>query len=213
MSVVFYVGIVRGKTVVAALGDAPCEDRDIIRIMPQPPARSEQKIFSNSLFTFLTTPELTYVAASPVQADRSKPIEFLATLSRQWAPSHASQSATAAPHALDGVLQSQFARQFAAVNQENRTAALAREMDETHQILTESVSKAFGRGEELQNISTKSENLKSISEEFRRQSTNLKWKMRCQYIKSWVLWILAILVVLFLLLSWVCGGYRLPRCL
>jgi hypothetical protein len=53
----------------------------------------------------------------------------------------------------------------------------------------------------------------STSEEFRAQATNLRWKMRCEYFKSWIWHILAILALIYILVAWVCGGIRLKRCL
>lgn len=214
MSVVSYAGVVRGKTIIAALGDtAATAEKDIFKVLPPPTVKTEQKIFSNTLFTFVTTPSLTFVAASPIQVDRRKPIEFLTAISRHWTATYGAVSASAGAHALDGPFQKTFAKDFEDVNQENRTAALTRELNETQKILTESVTKAFDRGADLQNIAAKSENMKNISEEFRRQSTNLRWKMQCQFYKSWITWILAIALIFYLLLTWVCGGYSLPRCL
>jgi hypothetical protein len=53
----------------------------------------------------------------------------------------------------------------------------------------------------------------STSEAFRAQATNLKWKMRCEYIKSGIWRTLAIIALIYLLIAWVCGGLKLKRCL
>jgi vesicle-associated membrane protein 7 len=74
------------------------------------------------------------------------------------------------------------------------------------------MAKAFDRGSDLQAISSKSEDLLSTSEEFRAQATNLKWKMRCQYIKSWICWIVIILLIVYFLATRFCGGWMLGAC-
>jgi vesicle-associated membrane protein 7 len=93
-----------------------------------------------------------------------------------------------------------------------KTSELAGQLDEVQQILTESTTKAFDRGAELESISSKTEELLSTSEEFRTLSTNLKWKMRCAWLKSWAGRILLVIVIIYLLLSWLCGGFKLQRC-
>jgi exonuclease I len=58
------------------------------------------------------------------------------------------------------------------------TAELARQLDETQQILTDSVAKVLDRSTELDSISSKSKDLLSKSGKFRAETTNLKWMMQ-----------------------------------
>lgn len=214
MSVVSYCAILRGKTVIAAIGDQTAAvGKDIIKLLPPASSRVEQKIAAGRLYTFFTTPLLTFVAISPQSADKQKPITFLDTIARRWAATYGNVSASATEHSLDAIFAKNFQAALDECNKGNRTADLNRQLDETQQILTESMTKVVGRGEHLSVISSKSEDLRNSSEEFRQQATNLKWKMRCEYIKSWVMWILLIVFILYFLLTFICGGWKLGRCI
>lgn len=213
MSVVSYCAILRGKTVIAAMGDQSASaGKDLVKLLPPASSRIEQKITTGRLYTFFTTPLLTFVAISPQSVDKQKPIAFLDTIARRWSATYGNVSASATEHSLDSVFAKNFQAALDECNKENKAADLNRRLDETQQILTESMTKVVDRGAHLDAIASKSEELRNTSEEFRTQATNLKWKMRCQYIKSWAMWILMIILILYFILSWFCGGWKLGRC-
>ena len=214
MSVVSYAAIIRGGTVIAAMGDSSVtSEHDILKIVLPSGSRTEQRISSGLLYTFVATPGLTYVAVSGVSVDKQKPIAFLNLISRRWAAKFGHVSASASAHALDSVFAKNFGKELDDVNRDNRTADIAREINETHKILTESVTKALDRGADLESLSTKSENLMDTSSEFRLEATNLKRKMRCQYIKSWAFQIVLAVIVIYIILTCICGGFRLSYCI
>jgi vesicle-associated membrane protein 7 len=212
-AVIEYAAVLRGQLVIASIGDLfGLSEREVIRLLPSSGSRAEQKISSGKLFSFTSTPGLSYVALSPQSVDKQRPLAFLDTLSRRWAATFAAQSATAPEHSLDHVLAANFSPLFNEYGKVNKTAELAADLDQTQAILTNAMSKGLDRSAELESISSKSETLLSTSEEFRAQATNLKWKMRCQYIKSWLVWILVIVLIIYFLLSRFCGGWRLTKC-
>jgi vesicle-associated membrane protein 7 len=214
MRVIDYSAVVRGHTIIASIGDLTgLSEREILRLLPPNSSRTEQKITSGKLFSFLITPGLTFVCVSPQSVDKQRPLTFLDILSRRWAAAYGSVSASAADHALDQVYNTSFGPLFEDYGRASKTAEIARDLAETQDILTESMSKALDRGAELESMSSKSESLLTTSEDFRAQATGLKWKMRCEYVKSWVFWILVVVVAVYLGLAWWCDGLMLGGCL
>jgi vesicle-associated membrane protein 7 len=213
MAMSAYCAIIRGHVLVASYGDpAAISERDIVKLLPASSSKTEQKISSGKLFTFITTPGLTFVSVSQASVDKQRPIAFLDTLSRRWAAQFGPVSASASSHALDGIFLKNFGSLFDEFSNPTKTARLSRELEETQEILRTSVTKAFDRGSDLQTISNKSEDLLGASEEFRAQATNLKWKMRCQYIKSWICWIIIIILIIYFITTRFCGGWTLSGC-
>lgn len=210
---VSYVAVIRGRIIIAAYGDTSVSERDVLKLLPPATSRIEQKITSGSLFTFITTPALTFMSVSRQSIEKQKPISFLDTLSRRWTATYGPVSASASAHALDSVFQKQFSQLFDDVNKANKTSEIARQLDETQQILTDSMTRALARGAELESVSEKTEVLLSSSEEFRSQASNLKWRMKCQQIRSLSTWIIAGTIILYIILSWMCGGWKLAKCL
>jgi vesicle-associated membrane protein 7 len=214
MGLLDYSAVIRGNVVIASFGELlGFSERELLRLVPEQSSQIDQKITSGRLVSFITTPGLVFVAVSQQPVDKQRPLTFLETLSRRWAAAYGPVSASAADHALDQVLASNFAALFNDYSTPTKTAELARQLDETQQILTESMTKALDRGAELDSLSSKSEDLLLTSWEFRAEATNLKWTMRCAWIQSWAARILIVLVFVYFLLSWLCGGFKLQRCL
>jgi hypothetical protein len=105
-----------------------------------------------------------------------------------------------------------FSALFNEYSRPNKTAELNSDLEQTQQILTDAMAKGLDRSAELEAISSKGQALLTTSEEFRARATELKWKLRCQYIRSWLVWIAVILAVIYFVLSRFCGGWRLKGC-
>jgi vesicle-associated membrane protein 7 len=208
-----YCAIFRGSVVIASYGDnSSVSERDIVKLLPPSTSRTQQKIASGKLFTFVTTPGLTFACISQASVDKQRPIVFLDTLSRRWAAQFGPVSASSTPHGLDGIFNKHFAALFNEFSNTSKTSRLSMELEETQDILKQSMTKALDRGSELDTISAKSEDLLVTSEEFRAQATNLKWRMRCQYIRSWITWILIVVLIAYFIASRFCGGFTLKTC-
>lgn len=214
MTLLYYVGVIKGNIIIASYGDSTsASEKDIIKLLPSSQTQ-EQKITSGKLYSYISTPVLTFFSVSPSSVDKQRVLIFLDTLSRRWVGSFGPVSANATLHSLDTLLLDNFASLFNDFNKpQSKTDEIHRQLNETEQILAESVSKAIDRGEELDSISTKSEQLLSTSEEFRTAATNLKWKMKCSYIKSWVFWIIICILIFYVIVSWFCGGFFLKKCI
>jgi hypothetical protein len=212
MSSIEYVAVLRGRTVIAAHGDAAVtSERELVKLLPSS-GNIEQRISNAKLFTFVPSPALTFVCVSPQSVDKQRPLGFLTVLSRRWMGTYGPVSASATAHALDAIFDKDFSGLFNDYNQAKH-GDIARELDETQKILTDSVSRAYDRGSELDNLASKSEGLVSTSEEFRKSATNLKRRMRCQHIRYWLIWIIVILAIIYLILVRWCDGWRLDSCL
>ena len=211
MSELIFCCVLRGKTIIASLGHVP--DKDVTKLLPQD-QKTDQKIASGRLFSFIGTPGLVYCCVGPQNADKQRQLLFLETLSRRWAATYGQISSNAESHALDNVLAQQFGQLFDEFAKPiSKTADVHRRLDETEAILNESVSKALGRGGDLQAINAKSEDMMATSEEFRKQAANVKRRMRCSYYKSWIMWVFVAILVIYYVLTFVCGGYKLSKCL
>lgn len=213
MTELLYCAVIRNRIIIAAYGDRnSVSENDIIKLLPNS-NKTEQKITGGNVFSFLSTPGLTFASVGPQNSDKQRQLVFLDTLSRRWATSYGQISNNATMHSLDQVLANNFSQLFNEFSQPpNKTAEINRRLDETQQILSQSVSKALIRGGELSSLSAKSEEMMATSEEFRTQSANLHWKMRCSYIKSWALYIFLGILLFYFVLSRFCGGYKLSKC-
>ena len=85
MSIV-YSAVVQQKNVIASYAPAVVDfERDIVRLLPPQTSRIEQIISSNNVFSFLTTPLLTFACVSKLSTDRRLPLNYLDAISKKWA--------------------------------------------------------------------------------------------------------------------------------
>jgi hypothetical protein len=111
MHALTYSAIVRGRTVVASIGDATdLSDDFLVRLLP---TRTEQQIVGDRVFSSLARPPLTFVCVSPLSADRRRPLAFLETLCARWTAAYGAASLDAGRHALDIAFVSHFSTLFA----------------------------------------------------------------------------------------------------
>jgi hypothetical protein len=205
-----FVAVARNSAILATHGTAGLE-RDVQALLEQTFVINEQRRTNCHIFTFYKGRALNFVCSSPPEVDKQVPLRFLAALAGRWAPAFPDLPPAAAAHSMTRKAESLIA---AAVEEVARspTDRLRQELDETDRVLKTSLQKAFGRGEDLQILTGNSERIMASSEDFRNQAKNLKNKMFCQYLKSWAFRIIAIALIVYFLLKFICGGWTLKRC-
>ena len=210
---ILYTAVVRGKVVIASYGEQNRE-KDVLRLLPPSSPKLEQKIFGNLIYTFASTPSLVFVCASPQSSNKQVPMNYVDTLSRRWAATLGSQSQNSPPHGLDQAFVENFGSLINEYNKpSDKVSEINAQINETKNLMDGIISKATDRGAELESLDMKSNQLLDTSEEFRTQATNLAWRMRCQWLKTWAIWIVIFLVIIFFILKFICGGWDLrPRC-
>jgi vesicle-associated membrane protein 7 len=213
MSALEYSAVIRGTTIIASNGEVSgFTEPDLIRLVPARSQRVDQKITAGKLFSFSTISGLVFAAVSPQEADKQRSLAFLEILSRRWVATMGPASTSATDHSLNGTFRKDFGPLFDEYAKTTKTAELARELDATQGVLTESVTKALDRGAELESISSKSEMALATSGEFRAQATSLKWKTYYEWVKLWGGTVVAVVAIIYILLTWVCDGFYLEGC-
>lgn len=207
-----YAAVIRGNVIIASYSDPAINlDKDVLKLMSLNSSKIDQKISGQNVYSYLTGPVLTFACVSSISVDKKIPLTFLDTLSRRWSSALGADSNSASSHQLDDAFRQNFSNLF--TNSTDTVSVINQQFEETQRILGESVSKAYDRGAKLEDLGSRSEDLLLTSEEFRTQATNLKWRMKCAMIKSWLIWIAVIIVILYFILSLICGGFNLkPRC-
>ncbi|EAX95775.1 Synaptobrevin family protein [Trichomonas vaginalis G3] len=211
-----YTAVARGQTIIATYSpDGTDLNREAQKLLETPLEKNEQRRMNRFIFTFLKKNSLVFICASSADDPSSIPLQYLDKLSDRWYLSFYEASKRAGPNGLS----TQTADLFRAVlddisTSNNKAEKIKREMEQTTRIMTDSMQKAISRGEDLENLSNKTEDLLSTSVDFKNQATNLKNKMRCARYKSLAFWGIILLVIIYYILTKICGGYNLkPRCL
>ena len=207
------VAVIYLGKIIAYYGDRSLE-REILKLAPINGLKTEQKISNSLTFSFYCTQSMVFACVTQQHADQSKPLQFLDEIARRFSSIIGTRIYSATQHSLD----MEFAKLFGkSINdfgtQFSKTQEIKNRLDETQKVLQNSVVMATERGDSLSLIQSKTEDLNAASEEFLSQSQALKRKMKCSWIKSNIAKVCIILAVLYLLISFICGGLDLaPRC-
>ena len=212
--VIHSCAIIKGKIIIAIYSKGNDYEKEILRVMPTNLNKTEQVISGNNIYSFLNTPTLIFSCVSNLSSDKIEPLNFLDQISRRWAALIGPIPNNSLPHSYNTKFISEFSNfinTFGTIT--NKTSEINFNLNETEERLTTAITKALDREKALENINSKTEDLLLTSEEFKNQAVNLKWKMRCSYWKSIGTWTLIFLIIIYLILIWICGGWDLsPNC-
>lgn len=156
------------------------------------------------VFSFLAHDGFTFVVVSDEQTGRTVPTAFLDKLKEEFSGKYTEKGRVA----KEGELKSfgkrikelmeqttQFPEQF------SKVASVQRKVDEVKSIMSENIEKVLERGEKLDLLVDKTDNLMFEADRFQKQGKALRRKMWCQNVKmKIVLFFVFVLIVLILFL-------------
>ncbi|XP_035210392.1 vesicle-associated membrane protein 7-like, partial [Stegodyphus dumicola] len=147
--------------------------------------------------------------------DRSRAFIFLNEIKKKFQISYGSRALTALPYAMNSefsrVLASQM-KYFSESRDVDKLTKVQGEIDELKEIMVQNIDSVANRGEKLELLVDKTENLTSASVTFRKTSRNLARSMCIKNVKITVITILVMIVILYIIVSASCGGLAWPSC-
>ncbi|KAH0790107.1 Vesicle-associated membrane protein [Histomonas meleagridis] len=215
MELISYTAVARGGIILATHStDGSDFERDIQKLLESPFVRNEQRRMNHFIFSFYKGASLSFICVSPAEVNRQIPLKYLEILSNKWNLIIGDKGNTAGPHSLTNQAREIFEKSIIQATETiSKTEKIKKDLDHTQKIITDSLHMALERGDDLQHLSTHTEDLLATSEDFMNQANNLKNKMRCARIKSVIIKIVLLIVVAYILISFFCGGLRLKKCL
>lgn len=208
-----YTIVARGKTIVASYSpDGTDLMREVQKLLETPFVKNEQRRMNRYVFSFLKKSNLTFICATQSDEGANSAIKYLDELSDKWVISFGDRANTAQANSMTQQARGLFENVINNIEAANKTEKIKRDIEKTQRIMSESVEMAMVRGNDLENLTSKTEDLLSTSSEFKNQATNLKKTMQCAHYKSIAIYILLALAVIYFILTFVCGGVFLGKC-
>jgi len=87
------------------------------------------------------------------------------------------------------------------------------EIDEVKSVMVTNIEKVLERGERIELLVDKTENLSQNAFRFKKQSTSLKRAMWFKNIKLIIIIIVVVLILLYIIVALVCGGPAFQGCI
>ncbi|XP_042523418.1 vesicle-associated membrane protein 7 isoform X3 [Dipodomys spectabilis] len=147
--------------------------------------------------------------------ERSRAFNFLNEVKKRFQTTYGSRAQTALPYAMNSEFSSVLAAQLK-YHSENkgvdRVMETQAQVDELKGIMVRNIDLVAQRGERLELLIDKTENLVDSSVTFKTTSRNLARAMCMKNIKLTIIIIIISIVFIYIIVSPLCGGFTWPNC-
>lgn len=190
--------------------------------------REENEDFKKSLihdsyvYHYIASPNgVIYLCVTEVSLERKEAFTFLERIKNKFSTQFPGSSLKSAlPYAINAEFALVLAAEMKKINQKikdgsngDKITRLRDEVDQVRDIMVSNIDSLVERGEKLDLLVDKTENLSSQSVTFKQTSRNLSRKMWWQNARWTIFFGFVVLLVIYLILAAACGGTSLPKCL
>ncbi|XP_030763756.1 vesicle-associated membrane protein 7 [Sitophilus oryzae] len=218
MPILFSV-ISRGTTVLAKYASCAgnfieVTEQIIAKISPQ----DDKLTYSHGsyLFHYVCENRIIYLCITDNEFERSRAFLFLNEIKRRFQSHYGPTADTAIAYSLNTDFARVLANEMKHYSESHDVDTISKvhsELDELKNIMVKNIDNVSMRGERLELLVNKAENLNSGSVSFRHTSRNLARSMYWKNIKLYVIIGGVIIVIVYLIVSMSCGGLLWKGCI
>jgi vesicle-associated membrane protein 7 len=221
MAILFAV-IARGTTVLAQYASCAgnfveVTDQVLAKISPE----NNKLTYShgNYLFHYIADGGIVYLCITDNDIERAVAFSYLAEIKRRFQTQYGLRVGTALPYAMNSEFSRVLAAQMQHANSQspsvastNRIDQVRSEVEEIRGIMVQNIDNIANRGERLELLVDKTEDLSNSSVTFRKSSRNLARSMWWKNVKITVIIIIVVILVIYFIVSIACGGLAWQKC-
>jgi len=216
---VIYALVARGDVVLAEYTDRTGNFEQVTRqLLNRIP--KENKIMSyvypkeKYVFHYIVEDGITYLCMADEGFGRSVPFKFLEDMKNRFRSSFGDRARTAHAYAFNADFQGIIRKLMEQANDPRNTAyrSADRKMNEIHEeigntqkTVMESIEKVIDRGERLELLVHKSDDLQDNAIKFNSNAKKLKQRMLWKNIKMTLILFFIILILVYIILAMICG--------
>ncbi|XP_022223702.1 vesicle-associated membrane protein 7 [Drosophila obscura] len=159
--------------------------------------------------------KLVYMCITDNEFERSRAFLFLADIKQKFIHTYGLQVATAIAYAMNTEFSKVLAEQMVYFSQSREVDQISRvhgQIDELKDIMVKNIDSLRDRGEKLELLVNKTENLSNNSVAFRKASRNLARQMFWKNIRIYVVVGIVIIFIVYVIVSMACGGLAWQSC-
>ncbi|XP_022091533.1 vesicle-associated membrane protein 7-like isoform X2 [Acanthaster planci] len=215
---VLYATVARGTTVL--VNHAACQGNFMEvtdQILPKVPPQNTKLTYShdNYLFHYISEDKIVYLCITDDEFERSRAFMFLGDIKRKFQMTYGSRAHTALPYAMNSEFSPVLANQMRYYSEEtpiDRLGSVQADMEDLNRIMVRNIESLSNRGERLELLIDKTEDLETTSLTFRKSSKTLARSMCIKNVKLIVILVVIITLIIYFIISAACGGLSWPRC-
>jgi len=213
---IIYALVARGSSVLAEFtttsGNFTTITRKILDKIPQQDGKMSY-VYDRHIFHYIFEDGLTYLCMADEEFGRRIPFSFLEDIKNRFKSQYGDKGKQAQAYAMNEdfskVLQKQM-EIFSDPNQDKITRVRG-EIDEVKSVMVTNIERVLERGERIELLVDKTENLNQQAFQFKRQSTELKNAMWWKNIKLMMIMVVVVTAILYFIIAMACG-FDMKKC-
>ncbi|KAK9393490.1 vesicle-associated membrane protein 7 [Crotalus adamanteus] len=217
MAILFAV-VARGSTILAKHAWCGGNFLEVTeQILAKIPSENNKLTYShgNYLFHYICQDRIIYLCITDDNFERSRAFTFLNEIKKRFQTTYGSRAQTALPYAMNSEFSSVLAAQLK-YHSENKgpdqMVETQAQVDELKGIMVRNIDLVAQRGEKLELLIDKTENLVDSSVTFKTTSRNLARAMCMKNLKLTIIVVIVSIVIIYIIVSAACGGLSWPNC-
>ncbi|XP_042457919.1 vesicle-associated membrane protein 721-like [Zingiber officinale] len=163
-------------------------------------------------FNYLVEDGYTYCVVAVESVGRQIPIAFLERVKEDFSKRYGGKAATAAANSLTREFGSKLKEhmQYCIDHPEeiSKLTKVKAQVSEVKGVMMENIEKVLDRGEKIELLVDKTENLRSQAQDFRQQGTQIRRKMWLQNMKIKLIVLGIIIALILIIILSVCHGFK-----
>lgn len=167
------------------------------------------------LLHYVCENRIVYFCITDDQFERSRAFLFLNEIKRRFVTTYGEMAATAIPYAMNGEFAPILGNEMKHYSESRDLDTISRvhgELDELKNIMVKNIDNVAMRGERLELLVNKTDNLANNSVSFRSTSRNLQRSLFWKNIKLYVILGAVLVILTYFIISMACGGLAWKSC-
>ncbi|XP_018336184.1 vesicle-associated membrane protein 7 [Agrilus planipennis] len=215
---ILYSVISRGKTILAKYATCAGNFAEVTeQIISKIPSQNDKLTYShgNYLFHYICENGVIYMCITDDEFERSRAFLFLNEIKRRFNAANESSIENAMAYAMNSDFARVLANEIKHYSESDDIDTISRvhgELDELKDIMVKNIDNIAMRGERLELLVNKTENLSNNSVTFRKTSRNLARVMFWKNVKMYFVIGGVLIVIVYIITAISCGGLLWQKC-
>ncbi|XP_072040978.1 vesicle-associated membrane protein 7-like [Amphiura filiformis] len=165
------------------------------------------------LFHYISDDRIIFLCIADDEFERSKAFLFLGEVKQRFQAMYGTRAQTALPFAMNSEFSRVLSTQMKHYSQQkDKVGEIQTDLDELKGIMVKNIVSITNRGEKLELLIDKTEDLESTSLTFKKNSRNLSRAMCMKNAKITIILVIVVIVIIYFIVSAACGGLAWPHC-
>lgn len=169
----------------------------------------------NYLFHYISEDRIIYLCITDDDFERARAFLYLNDIKQRFQAQFGTRAQTALPYSMNSDFSRIMANQMKHFSESRDVDVVSRvqgEIDELKNIMVRNIDNIAARGERIELLIHKTDNLSSQSVQFRKTSRNLARSLFWKNVKLMATIVIVLVVIIYIIVAMSCGGLTLSTC-